>query len=161
LYAGDGDIRIRLADTRDVDHLQTVLDGASDILDARVYGMSAAELLAANQVYIGYASEAPIGCVMATFEAPVVIHCLSVVVSHRRNGFAGVLLAAAVAEMDRRSQPLSYWAAVDPARRSAEMRFSRLGFIRADTSVGLVDGMQLMFREAQEPGTKLGTSVSP
>lgn len=144
----DDAFRVRLADLSDLPHLQVVLDGAAGTVGAHVHGSSAAQLLTENHVYLGFLGEAPVGCVMATLDPPVVLHCLSVVVDKRNQGHAGSVLGEAILHLDETVAPLFYWAAVDPLLPSAEQRFAQLGFVRAEGNAQTLSGIRVMFRKA-------------
>lgn len=145
--------RVREAFAEDHTLLQSVLDGSVGVSGARVYGMAADELLRHNRVYMAFLADRPMGCVMATLAEPMVLHCLHVVPEHRRKGYAGTLLSSAILDMDE-TRPVTFWTAVDPARRSGVERCLSLGFNHltidfAEISAPLSE-MCVMIRPARE-----------
>jgi len=127
-------------------HLKSVLDVAAAARVPVLSEFDAAQLLIEQDVFLAYAQERPIGCIMGMPGETTVLHGLFVVPGERGRGHGSELIRRAMAEFDAGGITRTYWTAVDPALLGAQERFLKFGFdVVPELSE---DRLELMVRRA-------------
>lgn len=109
-------------------HLTAVLEAATLEQVSALAQFDAADLLTDQHVFLAYAGERPIGCIMAMPGATTVLHGLFVVSAERGKGHGSELIRSAISAFETMGATRSYWTAVDPGLPGAHERFLKFGF---------------------------------
>lgn len=137
---------VRRATPFDHNHLKSVLDAAAAAQVPVLSEFDAAQLLVEQDVFLAYAQERPIGCIMAMPGETTVLHGLFVLPGERDKGHGSELIRGAMAGFDAGGITRTYWTAVDPALPGAHERFLKFGFdVVPELSE---DRLELMVRRA-------------
>lgn len=127
-------------------HLKSVLDAATAASMPVFPDFDASRLLVEQDVFLAYAQDRPIGCIMAMPGETTVLHGLFVVPGERGRGHGSELIRQAIAEFEGGGVTRTYWTAVDPVLLGAQERFLKFGFVVVPELCE--DRLELMVRRA-------------